>query len=195
MATRKPGSGDRVDPDPAYVGACAIARNARLNQHVIGLDFEIELITRDKINVSYIIALLRNLANKQPAEQAKARKAISDALDSEAQLRSKKELIERFIEQHFAALTPTKDVGEAFDAYWAERKREAIETLSEEEGLRQDALESVIGAYLFTEKTPMRDEVIGIMEKRPSLRERRSVADRVISKIKEFVSTYIDGID
>ena len=66
------------------------------------LDFEIELISRDKINVSYIINLLRNMADKPPAEQAKARKAISDALDTEAQLRSKKELIEQFIEQHFA---------------------------------------------------------------------------------------------
>ena len=50
------------------------------------LDFEIELISRDKINVSYIINLLRNIADKPPAEQAKARKAISDTLDTEAQL-------------------------------------------------------------------------------------------------------------
>jgi len=49
--------------------------------------------------------------------------------------------------------------------------------------------------YLFTEKTPMRDDVIGIMEKRPGLRERRSVADRVIDKIKTFVETFIDGVD
>lgn len=32
-------------------------------------------------------------------------------------------------------------------------------------------------------------------EKRPALRERRSVADRVIEKIKNFVETFIDGID
>jgi hypothetical protein len=49
--------------------------------------------------------------------------------------------------------------------------------------------------YLFTEKTPMRDDVIGIMETRPALRERRSVADRVIEKIKTFVQTFIEGVD
>ena len=48
---------------------------------------------------------------------------------------------------------------------------------------------------LFTEKTPMRDDVIGIMETRPALRERRSVADRVIEKIKAFVQTFIEGVD
>ncbi len=159
------------------------------------LDFEIELISRDKINVSYIINLLRNMADKPPAEQAKARKAISDALDTEAQLRSKKELIERFIEQHFARLTPSDDLGEEFDSYWTAQKQAALETLSEEEGLDREALDKVLATYLFTEKTPMRDDVIGIMEKRPALRERRSIADRVIEKIKSFVETFIEGVD
>ncbi|WP_187293215.1 hypothetical protein [Octadecabacter arcticus] len=43
--------------------------------------------------------------------------------------------------------------------------------------------------------TPMRDDVIGIMETRPALRERRSVADRVIEKIKAFVETFFEGVD
>jgi len=159
------------------------------------LDFEVELITRDKINVSYIIALLQNLKGKTPAEQEKARKNVMDVLDTEAQLRSKKELIERFIAEHFANLPAEANVSEEFDHYWAEEKRRAIETLSAEEGIKQEGLEQVIGAYLFTEKTPMRDDVIGIMEKRPALRERRSVADRIIDKIKSFVETFIDGVD
>jgi type I restriction enzyme R subunit len=159
------------------------------------LDFEIDLISRDKINVSYIINLLRNMADKPPAEQAKARKAISDVLDTEAQLRSKKELIEQFIEQHFARLTPSEDLGEEFDSYWAAQKQAALDALSEDEGLDREALDKVLANYLFTEKTPMRDDVIGIMEKRPSLRERRSIADRVIEKIKGFVETFIEGVD
>ena len=159
------------------------------------LDFEIELISRDKINVSYIINLLRNIADKPPAEQAKARKAISDALDTEAQLRSKKELIEQFIEQHFTRLTPSEDLGDEFDSYWEAKKQAALTTLSEEEGLIREGLDKVMAAYLFTEKTPMRDDVIGIMEKRPALRERRSIADRVIEKIKDFIETFVEGVD
>lgn len=159
------------------------------------LDFEIELITRDKINVSYIIALLQNMQGRSPTDQEKARKSIMNVLDTEAQLRSKKELIERFIADHFANLPAEANVSEEFESYWADEKRRAIAALSAEEGIKQDGLEQVIGAYLFTEKTPMRDDVIGIMEKRPALRERRSVADRVIEKIKSFVETFIDGVD
>ena len=78
------------------------------------IDFEIELISRDKINVSYIIALLKNMAEASPADRAKQRKTIMDILDTDAQLRSKKELIEQFISQHFANMPAGSDVGEAF---------------------------------------------------------------------------------
>lgn len=159
------------------------------------LDFEVELISRDKINVSYIITLLRNLADAKPEDRARQRKSIMDILDTEAQLRSKKELIERFISQHFPDLPAEANIAEEFDSYWSEQKRQAIEKLSEDEKLEQAGLEKVIGNYLFTEKTPMRDDVIGIMETRPSLRERSSVAERVIAKIKAFVETFIDGVD
>lgn len=159
------------------------------------IDFEVELISRDKINVSYIIALLRNLADAKPEDRARQRKSIMDILDTEAQLRSKKELIERFISQHFPDLPAEANIAEEFDNYWSEQKRQAIEKLSEDEKLEQAGLERVIGNYLFTEKTPMRDDVIGIMETRPSLRERSSVAERVIAKIKAYVETFIDGVD
>ncbi|GGD29022.1 type I restriction endonuclease subunit R [Sinisalibacter lacisalsi] len=159
------------------------------------IDFEVELISRDKINVSYIVNLLQDMQGKSPAEQAKVRKAIGDILDTEAQLRSKKELIERFIAENFPNIPAGGDVGAEFETYWDEQKRDAIRKLSEDEGLDAEGLQKVIGNYLFTEKPPMRDEVIGIMETRPKLRERGSIAERVISKIKEFVETFIDGVD
>ncbi|AEP09571.1 type I restriction endonuclease subunit R [Micavibrio aeruginosavorus] len=159
------------------------------------IDFEIELISRDKINVSYIISLLRNMKGKKPEEQARARKSIMDILDTEAQLRSKKELIERFISQHFADMPATADVGDEFESYWDQEKQKALVVLSDEEGLDPEGLEKVLGNYLFTEKPPMRDEVIEIMNSRPSLRERATVAERVIGKIRDFVETFIDGVD
>jgi type I restriction enzyme R subunit len=159
------------------------------------IDFEVELISRDKINVSYIINLLQQVKGRTPDEQEKARKNILEVLDTEAQLRSKKELIEKFISEHFPDIPATGDVGAAFDAYWIEQKQQALVELGREEGLDHDGLEKVIGQYLFTEKPPMRDEVIGILEERPKLRERRSIADRIIEKIKDFVETFVDGVD
>lgn len=159
------------------------------------LDFEVELITRDTINVSYIINLLRNLKDAEPDEQPRLRKTIADLLDGDAELRSKKELIERFIADHFPHLGPDDDVGAAFEAYWDEEKTKALEVMCSDEGLDPDGLEAVIGNYLFSERPPMRDEVIGILVERPGLRQRATIAERVIGKIKEFVTTFIDGVD
>ncbi|MCE8540139.1 type I restriction endonuclease subunit R [Ruegeria pomeroyi] len=159
------------------------------------IDFEVELISRDKINVSYIIALLRNMRDSKPEDHAKQSKVIMDILDTETQLRSKKELIARFIAEHFPNIPAEADVGDEFETYWTEQKRQAIKQLSEDEGLDSEGLERVIGNYLFTEKPPMRDEVIGIMETRPKLRERSNIAERIIEKIRDFVETFIDGVD
>lgn len=159
------------------------------------LDFEVELISRDKINVSYIIALLQNMRDSKPEDQAKQRKVIMDILDTEAQLRSKKVLIAQFIAEHFPNMLAEADVGDEFETYWIEQKRQAIKQLSDEEGLDAKGLEKVIGNYLFTEKPPLRDEVIGILETRPKLRERGNISERVIGKIRDFVETFIDGVD
>ncbi len=159
------------------------------------IDFEVELISRDKINVSYIISLLRNIRDSKPEDQARQHKAIMDILDTETQLRSKKDLIARFIADHFPNIPASADVGDEFETYWTEQKRQAVKKLSVDEGLDAGGLEKVIGDYLFTEKPPMRDDVIGIMESRPKLRERSTVAERVIGKIKEFVEVFIDGVD
>ena len=159
------------------------------------IDFELELIHRDEINVSYIIALLQNMQSAKPNEQEKQRKAISKILDTEAQLRSKKELIERFIAEHFPAIPKDGDVGATFEQYWTEEKNRAIQALSKEEGLDVEGLQAVIGEYLFTERTPLRDDVIKIIHIRPKLRERRRIAERIIDRIQAFVETYVDGVD
>ena len=135
------------------------------------------------------------MKNADAATRKKQQKIIMDILDTEAQLRSKKELIERFIEQHFPNIPGDGDVGEEFESFWSEEKQKAIEALGASENLDIDGLHNVIGDYLFTEKAPLRDDVISIMQARPSLKERKPVAERIISKIIDWVETFVDGVD
>lgn len=159
------------------------------------LDFEIELIRRDTINVSYIISLLHNMQEATEEGREKQHKTIANILDTEAQLRSKKELIEQFIVTHFQGIPKGGDISGKFEIYWNIEKEKAIKELSNAEGLDFEGLQQIIGDYLFTEKPPMRDDVIKIMNNRPGLRERKTVSERIISKIKAFVETFIDGVD
>lgn len=159
------------------------------------IDFELELIRRDEINVAYILTLLAKLADtKKPKEQEQQRKTISDILTSDTQLRSKKELIERFIEENLPLVQDSELVADEFDSYWTIEKKKAIIQLSEEEDLDYNRLVDIISNYLFTEKIPLRDDVIGLLNNRPSLKERASISKRITNKIIDFVNTFFDGM-
>jgi type I restriction enzyme R subunit len=158
------------------------------------VDFELELIHRDEINVAYILKLLAKLKNATVEEQEQQKKAILEMMAGDAKMRSKRELIERFIQENLPDIKDSDDVSEEFENFWSKERVLALDKLSQEENLNADKLQEVIGTYLFTEKKPMRDEVIGIMNTRPSLKERKTVAERVTDKILGFVETFINGI-
>jgi len=158
------------------------------------IDFELELIHRDEINVSYILKLLAKLKDAPVEEQEKQKQKIVDALVGETQLRSKRELIEQFINNNLPLVEDSDAIPEAFEQYWLLEQRKAIDKLVVEENLKSQELERVIGDYIFTEKKPMRDEVIGMLNERPSLKERAITSERIIGKIYDFVETFISGI-
>jgi len=158
------------------------------------IDFELELIRRDEINVTYILTLLAKLYDSEPKEQAEQRKAISDMLGSETQLRSKKELIEKFITENLPLITDSELVANEFESFWTIEKKKAILQLAKEENLDYQKLVDLVSNYLFTEKEPLRDEIIAVMKERPSLRDRATSSERVLGKVKGFVETFINGM-
>lgn len=175
-----------------------IRENVKNNKEEVSIlndiDFEIELIRRDEINVAYILGLLAKLQDAKPKEQEKQRKAITDIMASETQLRSKKDLIEKFMIENLPMITDVDSMQEYFDSFWNTEKQKAIDTISNDENLDNTKLQDIIGKYLFTQKPPLRDEVISTMNERPSLKERASVSERILNKIISFVETFIDGI-
>ena len=52
----------------------------------------------------------------------------------------------------------------------------------------------MIGDYLFTEIRPLRDDVISMMNSRPALKERGTVAESITDRIVDFVETFISGV-
>lgn len=157
------------------------------------LDFELELIHRDEINVTYIMNLLVRLQAAPQAEKQSQEKMIQDLLNSDIQLRSKKELIEKFIQKNLPLIENPDDVIEAFEDFVEQERKEAIKEISKEEALDQDKLEHVIGEYLFTDKQPLREDIVGLMIQKPSLKERSTKIERVTHKIYDFVNTFISG--
>jgi type I restriction enzyme R subunit len=158
------------------------------------IDFELELIHRDEINVAYILKLLAKLKDATEEEHDKQKKAIIELMTGDTQMRSKRELIEKFIQDNLPHIDDSDNIPEEFESFWSAEKLEALAKLSKEENLDSKKLEVVIGNYLFTEKAPMRDDVIAMLNQRPALKERKTIAERVTEKILGFVETFINGI-
>lgn len=162
------------------------------------VDFELELIHRDEINVTYIIQLLIKLKSKvdQDGKGGDTEREIANIINTHTQLRSKRELIEKFISQNIPDIEDTDSIPQEFDKFWIEEQRTAFNELVKSENLSIERTEQLIENYLFAEREPLRDEVLDLIEgDKPTLLQRKKVGDGILKKIMYFVETYINGMD
>ena len=160
------------------------------------VDFELELIHRDEINVTYILKLLASLKDTTGADQEAKRKEIIDLLSGEANLRSKRELIEKFIEENLPKIKDPDDIPDEFEKFWSAEQLKAFEKFVAEENLSSDRTQQLVENYLFAEREPLRDELLNLIDgEKPSVLKRKSIGDRILKKLMNFVKTFIDGMD
>lgn len=107
------------------------------------LVFEMELVKQVEVNIDFILFLVEQY-RKSHSQDGEIRVRITKAIDSSPDLRDKKELIERFIEQ----LTPDSEVDAAWRQYVNDEKRRQFNAIVEEENLKRDkAVEFIENAY------------------------------------------------
>jgi type I restriction enzyme R subunit len=158
------------------------------------IDFELELIHRDEINVAYILNLLVNLNNLNPEEKKKRQKEIVDLVAGEVQLRSKRDLIEKFIDENLPSLKPKDNVIQEFENYWSENKQKAFETLCTEENIMPEQLEQIVKNYGFYNRLPKAQDIGNALSFKPKILERKTILQRVGDKIQDFIKTFIEGM-
>ncbi|WP_233890434.1 type I restriction endonuclease subunit R, partial [Tenacibaculum piscium] len=160
------------------------------------VDFELELIHSDEINVTYILKLLAILKDVKKEDQEAKKKEVVDLLTGEANLRSKRELIEKFIEDNLPAIEDSETIPQEFEKFWSEEQRKAFEVFVKEESLSPEKTEKLIQNYLYAEREPLRDELLDLIEgTKPSVLKRKLIGYRILNKIVNFVETFIDGMD
>jgi type I restriction enzyme R subunit len=162
------------------------------------VDFELELIHRDEINVTYIVQLLIKLKSKieQDGGGGDIEKEISNIINTHTQLRSKRELIEKFISQNIPEIEDTDSIPQEFDKFWIEEQRIAFNELVKSENLSVERTEQLIENYLFAEREPLRDEILDLIDgEKPTLLNRKKVGDSILKKIMDFVETFINGME
>ncbi len=160
------------------------------------IDFELELIRRDTINVTYILQLLIKFNSKHSAKDKESiEKDIFNLLNTEVSLRSKRELIEKFIQESLPHIEDTDTIPEEFEKFWNVEQEKALQELVKTENLSEEKTERLIENYLFTEREPLRKEILDLRkEGRPSVLKSKEIGDRILNKIIGFVDTFVNGI-
>lgn len=165
------------------------------------IDFELELIQRDEINVAYILRLLAELKADERSdddsvrrEAGNRRKSILDMLSSETQLRSKRELIERFISEQMPHISSSSDIEDAFNEFWKVEREKAFHTLCADEGLDETSSLELINGYHFTGRTPLREQIVAALIVKPKILERKTIIERITEKLMTLIKTFDDDI-
>ncbi|PSW57086.1 type I restriction endonuclease subunit R [Photobacterium leiognathi] len=158
------------------------------------VDFELELMHRDEVNVGYILHLLRELHEEESTEEkARKRQVIANLIGSDPTLLSKKALIEKFMNDHLEGIPAHADVEEEFEFFWEKEKRKALESMANEENLDTEKLEILVNRYELSEEMPLRDDFAGTLQTKPTILQRKKIVGRLAEKFKGFVDTFIGG--
>jgi len=55
-------------------------------------------------------------------------------------------------------------------------------------------MKGVVKRMIYNSLKPLREEVAGLMEKPPSILQRKKVIPRLTEKLKDFVNTFYSGV-
>jgi type I restriction enzyme R subunit len=104
------------------------------------LVFEIELVKQVEINVDFILILIRGLQGASASENKEIKARISKTVLSSYSLRSKKDLIERFVD----SINNDSDVEKDWRTFIADQKKIELNKIIHDENLNQSVTEDFI---------------------------------------------------
>ncbi|MUJ39112.1 type I restriction endonuclease subunit R [Aliivibrio fischeri] len=156
------------------------------------IDFELELLQRDNVNVGYIRHLLQTMLEESCDDaKDKKRQVIANLLATEPTLYSKRSLIEGFIEKSLQGLVQ----GAEFDEYIEEQKQLKMRKIAEEEKLDPLKLDQIVfdieqGLNVESLKS---DDIAKLTTEKMTFRTRRTILPRITERLKSFAATFIEG--
>ena len=149
------------------------------------LDFEIELLRRDDINVDYILMLLRDLDPKAISFE-KDKEFIIQTIDNSHDLKSKRALIEAFMASHENL---QGDVDGKFEEFLAKEKENELAELTTTEKLDVIKVNEFLNQYDFTGRLDENILEQSFLETL-GLLKRRAKKKTLLQKIAHFIDKF-----
>ena len=164
------------------------------------IDFCLELLHSDIINVAYILELIADL-NPYSEDYSEKRKHIIDTMIKDAELRSKAKLIDGFIQKNvdddrdnFMARKQkadgTSDLEERLNNYIVTERNNAINTLAKDEDLDASVLNHYLSEYDYLQKEQQEIIQEALKEKHLGLIKKRKALTRILDKLRSIIRTF-----
>ena len=183
-------SGMASEPDPSENDATGLGN----------IDFCLELLHSDIINVAYILELIADL-NPYSEDYTEKRRHIIDTMIKDAELRSKAKLIDGFIQKNvdddrdnFMARKQkadgTSDLEERLNNYIVTERNNAVNMLAKDEDLDASVLNHYLSEYDYLQKE--QPEIIqeALKEKHLGLIKKRKALTRILDKLRFIIRTF-----
>lgn len=79
--------------------------------------------------------------------------------------------------------------------FWTDSKNQALQEFANAENLKFEELKEVVNEYLFSDKPPLRDDVVNTMVERPKLLEFKTVIPSLTEKIMTFADNLKKSVE
>jgi type I restriction enzyme R subunit len=155
------------------------------------VDFQLELIRRDEINVLYILRLLAQNRGEDEVTRKKREQEILTMVSSDPALSTKRELIEKFILQNLPTVSED-ELEQEYDEFLNAEKRTAFEKFTAEENINPDLLQKAIDSIEFSGRFPTKSELVETLNEKPSFRQRVSIGERLLGRLRDFVGKFME---
>lgn len=183
-------SGMVAEPDPSENDTTGLG----------DIDFCLELLHSDIINVAYILELIADL-NPYSEDYTEKRQHIIDTMIKDVELRSKAKLIDGFIQKNvdddrdnFMARKQkadgTSDLEERLNNNIVNERNNAVNTLAKDEDLDASVLNHYLSEYDYLQKE--QPEIIqeALKEKHLGLIKKRKELTRILDKLRSIIRTF-----
>ena len=155
------------------------------------VDFCIELMESDRINVAYIMNLIRNIHFESKTQRDKDIEHIKDELNRSDNMRLHKkiDILRAFLDEVVCGLDGSEDIDAEYNDFENKKKFAEIQEFAEQENIDPQILQSEIAEYEFTgiiNSGNIRDRITTPMP----LLKKKSLVSRIVDFIKAHVEKF-----
>ena len=125
------------------------------------IDFSIELVRTDKINVVYVLNLLKEINRENKEEMKKGIDLILREIDrsDNEKMRYKSDIMKAFISSRFFDLDPEEDIVKEYEQYEKEVMEKNVTEFSETNGISSGLVLSILNEYFVDDRSITKNKI------------------------------------